>query len=210
MARVDPKVPLEEMMQTLVQLKNEGKFDHIGMSECRAETLRRANEIHRIAAVEIEVSLWSYEEETKNVIATSAELGIPVIAYSPLGRGLLTGTISNPNDLAEKDFRRTFDRFQEETMKHNQAILEEIKVIASKKQISLPQLALAWVASRGPHVIPLPGSSKPERVVENCLTCNIELTQEEQDAIADILARNEVKGERYVGGPIKQHLHLWG
>ncbi|PIL24119.1 transporter [Ganoderma sinense ZZ0214-1] len=207
MARVDPKVPLEEMIQTLVQLKNEGKCDHIGMSECRAETLRKANEIHRIAAVEIEVSLWSYEEEeTKKVIATSEELGIPVIAYS----GLLTGTINNPSDLAEKDFRRTFDRFQEETMKHNQTILEEIKVIATKKQISLPQLALAWVASRGPHVIPLPGSSKPERVVENCLSCNIELTQEEQDAITDILARNEVQGERYVGGPIKQHLHLWG
>ncbi|KAM5533277.1 hypothetical protein V8D89_013054 [Ganoderma adspersum] len=204
------KVDLFEMARVDPKLKNEGKCDHIGMSECRAETLRKANGIHPIAAVEIEVSLWSYEEETKKVIVTSEELGIPVIAYSPLGRGLLTGTINNPNDIAEKDFRRNFDRFQEETMKHNQAILDAIKVIATKKQISLPQLALAWVASRGPHVIPLPGSSKPKRVVENCLTCNIELTQEEQDAIADVLARNEVQGERYVGGPVKQQLHLWG
>ncbi|EJF65979.1 aldo/keto reductase [Dichomitus squalens LYAD-421 SS1] len=209
-ARVDPNVPLEQALKTLVQLKEEGKFDHLGMSECRAETLRKANSIHPITAVEIEVSLWSYEEETRKVIATAEELGISVIAYSPLGRGLLTGTITSPTDLPEHDMRRRFDRFQEENLKHNLGILEEIKPIAAKKQIALPQLALAWVASLGPHVIPLPGSGKPKRVVENILSGDIELTQEEQDQIADILSKHEVKGDRYIGGPAGHFLHLWG
>ncbi|TBU50915.1 aldo/keto reductase [Dichomitus squalens] len=209
-ARVDPNVPLEQALKTLVQLKEEGKFDHLGISECRAETLRKANSIHPITAVEIEVSLWSYEEETRKVIATAEELGISVIAYSPLGRGLLTGTITSPTDLPEHDMRRRFDRFQEENLKHNLGILEEIKPTAAKKQIALPQLALAWVASLGPHVIPLPGSGKPKRVVENILSGDIELTQEEQDQIADILSKHEVKGDRYVGGPAGHFLHLWG
>ncbi|TBU40036.1 Aldo/keto reductase [Dichomitus squalens] len=185
-ARVDPN--------------EEGKFDHIGMSECRAETLRKAHAIHPITAVEIEVSLWSYEEEARKVIATAEELGVIVIAYSPLSRGLLTGLITSKAELPEVDYCRRFDRFQDENLKHNLAILEEIKVIAARKQVTLTQLAIAWVASRGPHVIPLPGSTNAKRVVEN-----IRL-----DQIADVLSRHEVKGERYIGGPIAQALHLWG
>ncbi|TBU24544.1 aldo/keto reductase [Dichomitus squalens] len=205
-ARVDPNVPLDQAMKTLVQLKEEGKFDHIGMSECRAETLRKAHAIHPITAVEIEVSLWSYEEEARKVIATAEELGVIVVAYSPLSRGLLTGLITSKAELPEVDYRRRFDRFQDENLKHNLAILEEIKVIAARKQVTLPQLAIAWVASRGPRH----PSPRIYRVVENIRSGEIELTQEELDQIADVLSRHEVKGERYIGGPIAQALHLWG
>ncbi|RDX56629.1 aldo/keto reductase [Lentinus brumalis] len=209
-ARVASNVPLEEAMQTLVQLKNEGKFDHIGMSECAAETLRKANKIHPIAAVEIEVSLWAYEEETKKVIATAKELGIPVLAYSPLGRGLSTDTIKTRDDLPEGDFRLRFAHFQEENLKANLAITEALKTIAARKGITPAQLSIAWVASLGPHMIPLPGSSKATRTLENLAAGDIELTKAELDEIADILAKNEVKGGRYLGGEANQALHLWG
>ncbi|KAI0720960.1 aldo/keto reductase [Cerioporus squamosus] len=209
-ARVARNVPFEEAMKTLVRLKNEGKFDHIGMSECRAETLRKANQIHPIAAVEIDVSLWAYEEETKKVIETARELGIPVLAYSPLGRGLSTNTIQKREDLPEGDFRLGFAHFQEENLKANLAITEALKAIAARKGISPAQLSIAWVASLGPHMIPLPGSSKASRTLENLAAGDIELTKAELDEIADIMAKHEVKGERYLGGPANQMLHLWG
>ncbi|TFK89520.1 aldo/keto reductase [Polyporus arcularius HHB13444] len=209
-ARVDPNVPVEEAVKTLVQLKNEGKFDHIGMSECRAETLRRANAVHPIAAVEIEVSLWAYEEETKKVIATARELGIPVIAYSPLGKGLSTDTFKTRDELPEGDFRLRLAQFQEENLKANLAITEALKGVAARKGITPAQLSIAWVASLGPHMIPLPGSSKASRTLENLAAGDIELTQAELDEIADIMAKHEVKGERYFGGEANQMLHLWG
>ncbi|KAI0718587.1 aldo/keto reductase [Cerioporus squamosus] len=209
-ARVAPNVYLEEAMKTLVELKNEGKFDHIGMSECRAETLRKANEIHPIAAVEIEVSLWSYEEETKKVIATARELGIPVLAYSPLGRGLSTDTFKTRDDLPEGDFRLRLSQFQEENLKANLAITEGLKAIAAREGITPALLSIAWVASLGPHMIPLPGSSRATRTLENLAAGDIELTKAELDEIADVMAKNEVKGERYLGGEANQMLHLWG
>ncbi|CDO72842.1 hypothetical protein BN946_scf185002.g27 [Trametes cinnabarina] len=209
-ARVDDKVPIEDTIKTLVQLKKEGKFDHIGMSECSAATLRRANAVHPIAAVEIEVSLWSYEEETKKVIETAKELGIAVIAYSPLGRGFLTGSIKSPDNLAPQDMRRHFSRFQEENFKHNMAIVEALKVVAAKKGITPAQLCIAWVASRGPHIIPLPGSSSKQRNLENIAAGNIELTAAELAEIDEILARHTVKGGRYRDDVDPSVLHLWG
>ncbi|KAJ2975363.1 hypothetical protein NUW54_g11743 [Trametes sanguinea] len=209
-ARVAKNVPIEDAIKTLVQLKNEGKFDHIGMSECSAATLRKANAVHPIAAVEIEVSVWSYEEEAKKVIETAKELGIAVIAYSPLGRGFLTGAIKNPNDLPPGDMRRHFSRFSEENFKHNMAIVEGMKAIAARKNITPAQLCIAWVASRGPHVIPLPGSSSKKRNLENIAGGSIELTQEELAEIDEILAKNPVKGGRYRDDVDPAVLHLWG
>ncbi|CDO72841.1 hypothetical protein BN946_scf185002.g26 [Trametes cinnabarina] len=209
-ARVAKNVPIEDAIRTLAQLKKEGKFDHIGMSECSAATLKRANAVHPIAAVEIEVSLWSYEEETKKVIETAKELGIAVIAYSPLGRGFLTGAIKSPDDLPPQDMRRHFSRFQGENFKHNLAIVEAVKAIAAKKGVTPAQLCIAWVASRGPHVIPLPGSSSKKRNLENIAGGNIELTDADLAEIDEIISKYPVKGGRYRDDVDPQVLHLWG
>ncbi|PCH38099.1 aldo/keto reductase [Wolfiporia cocos MD-104 SS10] len=207
-ARVDPKRPIEETIKTLAGLIKEGKFDHIGMSECSAATLRRAHAVHPVAAVEIEVSPWSYEEETKKVIATSAELGITVVAYSPLGRGFLTGTIKTLDDIPESDMRRRLTRFREEYFKHNMAIVEALKAIAERKKITPAQLCIAWVGALGPHVLPLPGSSKSTRTLENLAGGEVVLTEEEVVEIGQIIASHEVKGDRYFGNP--ERAHLWG
>ncbi|KAH9934624.1 aldo/keto reductase [Fomitopsis serialis] len=207
-ARVDQKVPLEESIKALAGLIKEGKFDHIGMSECRAESLRRAHAVHPITAVEIEVSPWSYEEETKKVIATAQELGISVAAYSPLGRGFLTGAIKSVDDLPENDIRRRFTRFGEEHIKHNLALVEELKAIAARKGCTPGQLSIAWVGALGAHVIPIPGSSKKERTLENAAGGDVELTEADLAEINEAIARHEVKGDRYFGND--QAAHLWG
>ncbi|KAG8999879.1 hypothetical protein FRB90_011921, partial [Tulasnella sp. 427] len=161
-ARVDPKFPIEKIMENLKALQAEGKFDHIGISEVSAETLKKANAVVGIAAVEIEVSPWSYEQETRDVIETAADLKIPVIAYAPLGRGFLTGQLKK-EDLPEGDMRRRFARFQDEAMAANQKIVDSLEAIAKKKGISNAELSIAFVSNLGPHMIPLPGSSKAHR-----------------------------------------------
>ncbi|KAI0928581.1 hypothetical protein AcW1_005785 [Taiwanofungus camphoratus] len=158
-ARVDHRVPIEDAIKSLTGLIKEGKFDHIGMSECSAATLRRAHAVHPISVVEIEVSPWSYEEETKNVIATAEELGIAVAAYSPLGRGFLTGSIKSLDDLGEGDMRRRLSRFRPENFQQNLALVEKLKAIAEKKGVTPAQLCIAWVGALGAHVLPMPGSS---------------------------------------------------
>ncbi|KAG2158388.1 NADP-dependent oxidoreductase domain-containing protein [Suillus bovinus] len=225
-ARVDPNVSLEESIRTLVELKQEGKLDHIGMSECSAETLRRGNAIHPIAAVEIEVSPWEYGEEAKkgtssdiiscnpcwsssssilSVIAAAEELGIAVITYSPLGRGFLTGQIKRPEDIPEGDLRRSLPRFQEDNFKHNFAIVDALTAIARSKNVTSAQLSIAWVASLGKHVIPLPGSSHAKRTRENCAAGDIELSTEDIAEINSVINAADVKGDRYA-----HQAYLWG
>lgn len=204
-ARVDPNVSLEESIRTLVELKNEGKLDHIGMSECSADSLRRGNAVHPIAAVEIEVSPWTYEGEAKNVIATAEELGIAVIAYSPLGRGFLTGQIKRLEDIPEGDIRRSLPRFQEDNFKHNFAIVDALTAIARSKNVTSAQLSIAWVASLGKHVIPLPGSSHAKRTRENCAGGDIELSTEDIAEINSVAGAADVKGDRYA-----HQAYLWG
>jgi pyridoxine 4-dehydrogenase len=206
-ARVDPNVPLEESIKALVELKNEGKLDHIGMSECSADSLRRGHAVHPITAVEIEVSPWEYGEEAKKVIATAEELGIAVIAYSPLGRGFLTGQIKRPEDIPEGDFRRSLPRFQEDNFKHNFAIVDALTAIAGSKNVTSAQLSIAWVASLGKHVIPLPGSSHVKRTRENCAGGDIELSTEDIVEINSVISAAEVRGGRYSQGHEK---YLWG
>ncbi|EPT06152.1 hypothetical protein FOMPIDRAFT_1021199 [Fomitopsis schrenkii] len=207
-ARVDKNVPIEDAIKTLAALIKEGKFDHIGMSECSAATLRQAHAVHPITAVEIEVSPWSYEEETKKVIATAQELGIAVVAYSPLGRGFLTGQIKSINDLPENDIRRRLTRFGEEFIKHNLALVQSLEAIAAKKGCTPGQLSIAWVGALGEHVVPLPGSSKKERTLENLAGGDVELTAADLAEINDVIAKHEVKGDRYFGNP--EAAHLWG
>ncbi|KAG9308788.1 aldo/keto reductase [Chiua virens] len=196
-ARVDPKVSVEEMVATLAALKEQGKFDYIGMSECSAETLRRAHKIHPISIVEIEISPFSYEEQTREVIATAKELGVAVAGYSPLGRGFLTGQIKRLDDIPEGDFRRHLPRFQEDSMRHNFAIVDALTEIAKKKNVTAAQLCIAWVSSLGPHVIPIPGSSHPDRTLENSASENIEFTQAELEEINQVIQQADVKGTRY-------------
>ncbi|KAI0257208.1 NADP-dependent oxidoreductase domain-containing protein [Lactifluus subvellereus] len=160
------------------EMVKEGKFDYIGLSEVGAETVRRAHKVMPVAAVEIEVSLQAYEQQTKDVIATCKELGIAVIAYSPLGRGLLTGHIKNRQDLEEGDFRRTFARFQDENIGHNLQLVDALTSIANRKGITLAQLSIAWVSALGDQVIPLPGSSNVKRTLENLLAGDVDLSGE--------------------------------
>ncbi|KAI6117684.1 NADP-dependent oxidoreductase domain-containing protein [Pisolithus croceorrhizus] len=193
-ARVDPNVPIEVSIAALVELKNEGKLDHIGMSECSAASLRRGNAVHPISIVEIEISPWSYEEETKNVIATANELGIAVAGYSPLGRGFLTGQIKRPEDLPVI-----------RAMRHNNAIVDALSEIAKRKNVTPAQLSIAWVGALGPHVIPLPGSSHVKRTLENCAGGDAELTREELDEINRVIDNADIQGERYPASAT-----LWG
>ncbi|KAJ7150916.1 aldo/keto reductase [Mycena crocata] len=207
--RIDRRVPVEDMMQTLSALVKEGKFSHIGLSECNADTLRKAHAVHPVAAVEIEISPFSYEENQKRVIDTAAELGISVCAYSPLGRGFLTGKIKSQADLEEGDIRFRFSRFKEENMKHNLTIVDALDALAKRKGITVAQLCIAWVAALGPSVIPMPGSSKATRTLENLAGGDIKLSAAEMAEINELIAKYGVKGDRSNGAPEAQ-MHLWG
>ncbi|GJJ14540.1 hypothetical protein Clacol_008805 [Clathrus columnatus] len=206
-ARVDSSLSIEEAIKNFKVLIDEGKFDHIGLSECSAETLRRANAVHPIASVEIEVSPWSYEEETKKVIATANELNITVLAYSPLGRGFLTGQITKAEDIPEGDFRKHLDRFQPENFSHNLQLVDALKALATRRGVTPGQLALAWVCSLGDHVVPIPGSSKNTRTLENLAANEIMLTKEEQGEINAVLEKFSVKGGR-ASAIVAFHLNL--
>ncbi|KIK69358.1 hypothetical protein GYMLUDRAFT_214481 [Collybiopsis luxurians FD-317 M1] len=207
-ARIDRSLPIETIMDNLVTLLKEGKFSHIGLSECLASTLRKAHAVYPVTAAEIEVSPWEYEENQKAVIATATELNISVLAYSPLGRGFLTGQIKSLSDLPEGDPRTRFDKFKEANFNSNLALVDGLKAVANKKGIPAAQLCLAWVASLGPTVIPLPGSSKATRTLENLEGGDVELTKEELAAVQQVLDANPVAGERYLGKQVD--LFLWG
>lgn len=209
-ARRDPNYEIKHYAEALDELTKEGKFDHIGLSEVRAETVRRAHKVAPVAAVEIEVSLEAYEQKTKDVIATCKELGIAVIAYSPLGHGLLSGHIKSRNDLAEDDARRTFSRFHEDNIGHNLELVDHLSAIANRKGITVAQLCLAWVGSLGHHVVPLPGSSNAKRTLENLAAGEVELSTEELAEIAQLLEKYPRKGSRYINDSMDEHLHLWG
>ncbi|KAF8123292.1 NADP-dependent oxidoreductase domain-containing protein [Boletus edulis] len=205
-ARVDPNIPVEVSIAALAKLKSEGKLDHIGMSECSAETLRRGHKVHPISVVEIEVSPFSYELQTRDVIAAAKELGVAVAAYSPLGRGFLTGQIKRPEDIPEGDMRRHLPRFQDDNLRHNFAIVDTLTELAKKKDITPGQLSIAWVGSLGPHVIPLPGSSHAKRTLENCAGGDVVFTETELREINDVLGKADVKGSRY---PEEHAKYLW-
>ncbi|KAJ3019103.1 hypothetical protein NUW54_g175 [Trametes sanguinea] len=206
-ARIDRDVAIEDTMHALVEMVREGKFDHIGLSECSAATLRRGHAIYPISVVEIEVSPMAYEEETKKVIAACAELDIAIAAYSPLGRGLTTGTIKDPGQLT--GFLKVLNVVQPENWDHNRRFIEAFAAYAAKKGCTPAQLSIAWVAALGEKIIPLPGSSRKERTVENILGGEIELSPEELAEIARIMEENPVKGDR--GLTTKSiDLKLWG
>ncbi|KAH9991765.1 aldo/keto reductase [Russula vinacea] len=208
-ARRDPNYEIEHYAEVLNELVEEGKFDYIGLSEVGAETVRRAHKVMPVAVVEIEVSPQAYEQQTKDVIATCKELGITVIAYGPLGRGLLTGQIKSRLDFEEGDFRREYSRFQDENMNHNLKLVETLTTIANRKGITVAQLSIAWVGALGDHVIPLPGSSNIKRTLENLNAGAVELSTEDLAEIGQLLEAHPRKGGRYIEGVEDHHLHLW-
>ncbi|KAF3481051.1 pyridoxal reductase [Arthroderma uncinatum] len=198
-ARVDKNTPIEETMAALLKMRNEGLIGGIGLSEVRAETIRRAAKVAPIAAVEIELSLWSTDPTRNGILDACRELKIPVVAYSPLGRGFLTGKFQSPDDIPEGDRRRTFPRFQEGMFDANMKLVRALEGIANKKGVTLPQIAISWVLALEKQfdvtIIPIPGSTKRDRVLEN--TTVVSLADAELAEVDVILSQNPVEGERY-------------
>ncbi|KAI9454196.1 aldo/keto reductase [Russula earlei] len=196
-ARIIHGVSIEQSTRIMAKFIAQSKFDHIGLSEVRAD------HGHPVSAVEIEVSPWSYTQETKDVISTCEELGIAVIAYSPLGHGFLAGKWRSYNDLENTDITpadnmlRQFSRFQRDNFNHNLALASALNAIATKKGITAAQLCIAWVSSLGPNVVPIPGSSYVARTLENCASGNIELTAEDLEEISNAMSVYTVRGTRY-------------
>jgi aryl-alcohol dehydrogenase-like predicted oxidoreductase len=198
--------PIEKTMETLGKLRKEGKFDHIGLSEVSATTIRRAAKVEPVSSVEIEYSLWSIEARTNGVLDACKELGIAVVAYSPLGRGIFGGKWNSPADVPAH-LRHVTPRFSDENFEHNKQFLHFIEKIAEKKGATPAQIAIQWVLTQGSYIIPIPGSTSVERVKENNGAANITLTDEELKEIDHFIETTEVKGGRYGK---EQEKHLWG
>ncbi|MCJ1223569.1 hypothetical protein MMC12_000212 [Toensbergia leucococca] len=199
-ARVDPNTPIETTIEVLATYVKEGKLGGISLSEVRAETIRRAQKVHPIVAVEVELSLWSRDTLSNGVAATCAELGIPVVAYSPLGRGFLTGQIKSVEDIPDGDFRKSQPRFQKEALAKNFEMVEELQKLGRKKGCTPAQLALAWVKQLSgkpglPVIVPIPGATTEKRILENMH--EVELSKEDLDEIDAILDKTEIHGGRY-------------
>jgi aryl-alcohol dehydrogenase-like predicted oxidoreductase len=192
--RVDHDVPIEETVGAMAQLVQEGKVRYLGLSEAGPETLRRANAVHQITALQTEYSLWS-RDPGDEILPTCRELGIGFVAYSPLGRGFLTGAIQSVDDLAQDDYRRTSPRFQGENFDRNLELVGTIGELAASKAVTPAQLALAWVLAQGEDIVPIPGTKRRARLEENAAAVDVELSDDELREIADALP--EASGERY-------------
>ncbi|CAM3536653.1 aldo/keto reductase [Klebsiella quasipneumoniae subsp. similipneumoniae] len=197
--RVDPAVPVEEVVGTMADLVKEGKIRHIGLSEVSAQTLRRACKVHPITAVQTEYSLWTREPEG-GILKACLELGVGFVPYSPLGRGFLTGKITDPSLFAADDFRRNLPRFQAETMRKNQQLLDRLQQVAGRYDATLAQMALAWVMSKGEDIVPIPGARKINHLRDNAAAADIMLSPEDILTIDHIFAAENVAGLRYNQG----------
>jgi aryl-alcohol dehydrogenase-like predicted oxidoreductase len=201
--RVDPNTPIEETIGAMVELKKEGKIRYLGLSECSERTLRRAHAVHPIAAVQMEYSPFALEIESSqtNLLKTARELGVKIVAYSPLGRGFLTNAIKSRDDFDSKDIRGNFPRFSEANFENNQRLVEAISQIAKKKNVTPGQLSLAWILAQGEDFIPIPGTKRVKYLEENAKAVDVKLTKEEEEQIrAEITKAGGGKGERYPAG----------
>jgi len=192
--RVDPTVPIEETVGAMADLVAAGKIRHIGLSEAAPETIRRANAVHPITAVQSEYSLWTRDPE-KGVLATCRELGIGFVPYSPLGRGFLAGRFTSPDELDANDFRRNGPRFTGQNLDANLRLAAKVKEIAAEKGITPAQLAIAWVLARGDDLVPIPGTKRRTYLEQNAAAVDLELTADDMARIDAELP--EVSGERY-------------
>ncbi len=194
--RVDPKVPIEETVGAMAELVTEGKVRQLGLSEASSATLARAHAVHPIAALQTELSLWSRDSESDH-LATCAELGTTFVAYSPLGRGFLTGALKSIDDLAMDDYRRTSPRFSRANFDKNLDLVRAVEALAKSKGVTPAQLALAWVLSRGSHVVAIPGTRSATRVDENAAAASVTLSAADLAAIDAIAPLGIASGTRY-------------
>jgi len=200
--RLDGKTPIEQTVRAMAELKAEGKIKYLGLSECSSESLRRAHKVHPISAVQIEYSPWALDIESSqiNLLRTCRELGVAVVAYSPIGRGVLSGTIRSRKDFSEGDFRLMSPRFSEENFPNNLKIVDTIGALAKEKGVTATQLTLAWLMAQGDDIIPIPGTTKIERLEENLEALQVKLTKEEEAKIRKAVEEAEVRGGRYPEG----------
>jgi aryl-alcohol dehydrogenase-like predicted oxidoreductase len=194
--RVDKKVPIEETVGAMAELVEQGKVRHLGLSEASPETLRRAQAVHPITALQTEYSLWTRDPEER-VLPTVRELGIGFVAYSPLGRGFLSGRFERPEDIPEGDFRRDNPRFQGENFQRNLELVERVREIAAEKGVKPGQLALAWVLHRGEDIVPIPGTKRRSYLEENVAATEIELSEEDMRRLDEAAPLGAAAGERY-------------
>jgi aryl-alcohol dehydrogenase-like predicted oxidoreductase len=194
--RVDPEVPIEDVAGAVKELIHEGKVKHFGLSEAGARTIRRANAVQPVAALQSEYSLWTRGPEAE-VLPTLEELGIGFVPFSPLGKGFLTGKMDENTKLESSDFRSTIPRFTPEAMKANRALVDLLGEVAGRKQATPAQIALAWLLARKPWIVPIPGTTKRHRLDENLGAADVELTSEDLGEIETAAARITVQGARY-------------
>lgn len=195
--RVDPDVPIEDVAGTVGELISEGKVRYFGLSEPGADTVRRAHNVHPVTALQNEYSLWTRGPETNGILDLCEELGIGLVPYSPLGKGFLTGAMNKTTSLSESDFRRLLPRFTPEAMEKNQVLIDLLVNIASKKNATPAQIALAWLLAQKPWIVPIPGTTKLHRLEENIGSLNVHLATDDLATIAQALAAIDVEGERY-------------
>jgi aryl-alcohol dehydrogenase-like predicted oxidoreductase len=200
--RIDPNTPIEETVGAMAQLVKEGKVRCLGLSEASPQTLRRANAVHPITALQTEYSLWSRDPEDE-LLATCRELGVGFVAYSPLGRGFLTGRIKNMSELPQGDWRHGAPRFQAENFRKNLEVLRRIEAIAEEKTCTPAQLALAWVLAQGEHIVPIVGTKQRKYLEENIASLQVKLTSDDLRRIDEALPRGIFSGERYPEGTLR-------
>jgi aryl-alcohol dehydrogenase-like predicted oxidoreductase len=200
--RVDPNTPIEETVGAMAELVREGKIRYIGLSEAAPATIRRAYKVHPITALQTEYSLWSRDVEDE-ILPTCRELGIGFVAYSPLGRGFLTGQIQRFEDLAEDDYRRFSPRFQGDNFQKNLDLVNRIKEIAAEKGCQPSQLALAWLLAQGQDIVPIPGTKRRAYLEENVAALKVELTSEELARINEAAPKGAAAGTRYAEASMK-------
>ncbi|KAJ2038281.1 hypothetical protein GGI13_002698 [Coemansia sp. RSA 455] len=195
--RVDPQVPIEETVKAMAELVKEGKVRYLGLSECSAATLRRAYAVHPIAAVQSEYNAWTLDIENNGVLDTCRELGVTLVAYSPLGRGFLSGQIRSYDDLEPTDVRRGHPRFQPENFAHNLELVKAFERVASRRALSTGQVALAWVLAQEKNLVVIPGTRREKYLDENVRALDIILTREELDELRAAVDSAGIAGERY-------------
>jgi aryl-alcohol dehydrogenase-like predicted oxidoreductase len=194
--RVDPNVPIEETVGAMAELVQAGKVRYLGLSEASAATIRRAHKTHPITAVQSEYSLWTRDPEDE-VLPTLRELGIGLVAYSPLGRGFLTGQIRSLADLPADDWRRTNPRFEEKALRENLELADRVAELANRHGVTPAQLALAWVLAKGDDIVPIPGTKSPQRLEENAAATDVTLSADEVNELDNAISPGAVRGDRY-------------
>jgi aryl-alcohol dehydrogenase-like predicted oxidoreductase len=194
--RVDPEVPIEDVAGAVNDLIGKGKVKHFGLSEAGVRTIRRAHAVQPVTALQSEYSLW-WREPEQEVLPTLEELGIGFVPFSPLGKGFLTGTIKEDTTFGDSDFRKIVPRFNNENLKANQGIVEALGHIADRKHATRAQIALAWLLAQKPWIVPIPGTTKLQRLEENLGGANIEMSSDDLHQIAEALSKVEIHGARY-------------